>query len=436
MRQKDMVDTIELLKGEIEIPEVVQKRAESAFARIKEETQQSADTAGVQQNAGMAGMQQNADMAGKALHGEKLSGKELHKKKSYRKASGGLAGRRAWSAAAVAAAVLVVFGVGAAAAYMQWSKGLEEGLQTTASQRQALEDSQMASFVGQSVTQGDVTVTMQQSIVDNYFAYLSFKVEGFEVEDGVQPGFSGISVEVEDTGNYTGGWGASFYDGLIPGENGRAIHADSGIPVTEGEQTSYTMADGNLEFQVTMQTDKKGVFIDKPIHVVLKDLGTYSGKAEDVEVAAEGTWKFDWTLQGSDEVVKYEPNTALGDSGATLLTAELSPISVSLTYDFPRREETEEAIDENGNPFMHTTYAETPYFYGVRLKDGTMYTGLAGGGVNGYKEDNSDIYEVIRSLDRVIDVEQVESLLFIKSYPEGEGEQPLTEENLYIVPVE
>ncbi len=50
-----------------------------------------------------------------------------------------------------------------------------------------------------------------------------------------------------------------------------------------------------------------------------------------------------------------------------------------------------------------------------------------------YVDQESEIYESKVALARVIDVDQVESLLFIKSYPEGE--EPLQEENLYIVPI-
>lgn len=335
----------------------------------------------------------------------------------------------------VAAAAALVIGTISisAAAHIQWSSGLEKGLQTTPEQRQELEDIQMASFVEQSVTQGEVTVTAKQSIVDNNFAYLSFKVEGYKVEDGMEPGFSGVNVVVgNDMEQHSGGWNASFYNGLVQGADGKVIH-DDGSPLTEGERESYIMEDGSMEFQIMMMSDKKGSFIDKPIHVELKDLGTYKVKAGDILVDAEGEWNFDWVLTGSSEMEKYELNTRLEETGAAVVAAELSPISVSITFDFPRQQETEKGIDENGEEITLTTYKEPPYFTGVRLKDGTIYTGIAKGGISGYTAENSDIYEHTAALNRMIDVEQVESLLFIKSCPEGE--QPLTEEHLYFVPV-
>lgn len=339
--------------------------------------------------------------------------------------------RKIWPVAVAAALVVGTISV-SAAAYIHWSKGLEERLQVTDEQRQTLEDNQMASSIGQSVTQGDVTVTVQQSIVDNYFAYLSFKVEGYEVKDGVQPDFSQVTIDVGEDGEHTGGWSSGFYNGLIQSADGTAIHAD-GTPLAQDEEISYTMDDGSLEYHVVMMSDEKGHYINKPIHVELKNLGIYEEKAGDPVVNAEGEWSFDWTLTGSDAMEKYELNTALEGSGAAVLRAELSPISVSVAYELPRQEITEQGIDENGEEFTHTSYQEPPAFTGVRMKDGTTYTSLRGVGISGYTAEDSDVYEYTAALEKAIDVDQVESLLFIKSYPEGE--QPLTEENLYIVPV-
>lgn len=420
MKQKDR---IEILRAEVEIPEVVQKKAEEAFARIREE-QEMGEFVRKQEEGEFTRIKGE----GKENMGWKKDVNRNANRAENRNRRGRSSGRRMWTAAA-AAAVLTVCFAGAAAAYMQWSRGLEDGLQTTAEQRQKLEENQMASFVGQSVTQGDVTVTMQQCIVDNYFAHLSFRVDGYTVEDGVQPGFDEVTAEVESSGEFSGGWNASFYNGLIWGNDGSPIHAEDGTPFAGNDTINYTMADGSMEFQIDMQTNAKGSLINQPIHVELTDLGVFDEKAG-ITVEKEGNWTFDWVLQGSDEMTSYELNAPLGDTGATVVSAELSPISIALKYDFPKQEETELAEDENGETFMHTDYAEPPHFAGVRLKDGTIYVYLENGGTEGYCD--TDTYQAIWALSRVIDVEQVESLLFIKSYWEGE---PDLYTNLYEVPV-
>lgn len=339
--------------------------------------------------------------------------------------------RRMWPVAAAMALVISTVSI-SAAAHIQWSKGLEQKFHVTPKQRLELEEIKMASFLGQSVTQGDVTVTVQQSIVDNYYAHLSFKVQGYKLEDGMEPGFGDISIDVGNGSEADGGWSASFYDRTVREANGAMLRPD-GTPLGEGSRGYYIMEDGSMEFQVVVMSSEKGNLIGKPIHVELKDLGVYKEKAGDIEVGAQGTWSFDWTLDGSDAVKQYQLNTSLEGSNATVLEAELSPISMFVTYTFPRQKMAETGIDENGQEIICTTYQEPPAFTGVQMKDGTIYTGISNGVMAGYVDNDSDTYECKIALSQVIDVDQVESLLFIKSYPEGE--QPLTEENLYFVPV-
>ena len=74
---------------------------------------------------------------------------------------------------------------------------MAEGMQATETQQKQLEDNGMAAFTSQSCTDAGVTVTAEQSITDNYNSHISFKVEGFQVEDGQQPDFGSISVLVD-----------------------------------------------------------------------------------------------------------------------------------------------------------------------------------------------------------------------------------------------
>ena len=338
--------------------------------------------------------------------------------------------RKLWSAAA--AAILLVSTISiSAAARIPWSKGLELGLQITEPLRIALEENHMSNFVEQPVTQGNVTVTAQQSIVDNYFAYLSFKVDGYTLAEGAEPGFSEIEITVDNDDDFS--WSSSFYDGTAKGSNGEVLDLD-GKTLTEDGKISYQMKDGSLEFQVLMMNTEKGYFLDKPVHARLKGLGVYDKKAGNINVEAQGEWEFDWTLAGSSAARQDNLNAPLENSDATVLKAELSPISVSVTYQYPRQGETKTAFYEEGEEFEYQEFKEPPYFTGVRMKDGTIYTGISDAGMGRYESEDSDRYEYTAGLSRVIDVEQVDSLLFIKSYPEGE--QPLTEENLYFVSLE
>ena len=182
---------------------------------------------------------------------------------------------------------------------------------------------------------------------------------------------------------------------------------------------NYVLDDGTMEYHITLfnHNEEKGKFFGKPIHVELKNLGTVA-KAEYFS-GIEGNWTFDWTLAGADTTEVYEPDFMLEDTGAKVKKIEVSPISIMVEYDFPRQETEEEYMDENGKVGMVTMFGEPPFAKGVKLKDGTvikyLYSGPGGGG---YEDENSDTYSFLLASDRVIDVDEIESILFLKPVDE------------------
>lgn len=390
--------TIEQLKEEVEIPEIVQERVKEAFNKIHN---------------------RNSDVI------------PMPKKKFFRKMN---------KAAACAVIGILACGVVtvSAAAYYKWNKGLEDYFQLEEEDKTKIEESGLADFPDLSVTKQGVTVTVEESIIDNYYAYVTLKVAGYEVPEGLQPAFDVCSYQIGNYDAVSCGM-MEFYDGTITGEDGKGKMADgSEIPVgADGNlKFDYTMEDGSLSYHLLFYSDgTQGYFFDQPIHLELKNLGYYgnSDSIDDVTTEVKGTWSFDWTLTGSDDMVSVDCNEALGDSGASLVSVEISPISICAKLDFPYEETVEPAIDENGNSYEHKTYVHPPYLTGVKLKDGTMYTRLLEGGMDGYLEDQKT-FQYLYQTNRILNPDEVESLLFIKSYPEEEGGM-LTEENLYEVKI-
>ena len=80
------------------------------------------------------------------------------------------------------------------------------------------------------------------------------------------------------------------------------------------------------------------------------------------------------------------------------------------------------------------TFVEAPAVVGVRLKNGTLLPYITNGGVEGYLDESQEVYTCSYALDRILDTDQVDALLFLKNSPSGEG--GLTEDDLYIVPIE
>lgn len=395
--------TIETLQMEVEIPEVVHNKANQAFDQIRGNKAEA-----------------EADVNIILYSGKQTKIVSRIPKKRI---------------AMIAAVITLAFAtVTVAAAYLSWSRSLSEGLRATEEQKVQMEENSMSTFVNQACTDQGITITAVQSITDNYFTRIAFKVEGYEFEEGAQPGFETIDVTVDGRDDIS--YYSNFYDGLVSGPDGTAVYAD-GTPLESDENGAiihhYVMEDGSLEYQIIISDGfEKSQLINKPIHVEFHNLGTLA-KAEYFH-EMDGTWSFDWELQGSEEMKECTLNAPLGDTNATVVKAELSPISIRVEYEFPMQEVTEISSDENNNEIIVNLYEEPPYFSGVKMKDGSLYPFIGSAGSSGYESEDSDRYRDVIALDRIIDIDQVDSLLFVKSYTEDE-EVP-TEDNFYEVPIE
>ena len=377
-------DTIYTLQQNIEIPDIVTEKANMAFEQIRKDAGRSSD---------------------------KIVTYQKPVKKSRKK-----------YVAAALIATMTVGAVSAYAAYTNWSHGMKEELRISEEQQKNLEANGMAAFSDASATDAGVTVTAQQSITDNYYTYLSFKVEGYQVEKGVQPDFETISVTA-DGQNVS--WGGSFYDGMISGDDGMVVNADGSAPETEADGSmieNYVMDDGSLEYHMILKSHEKGFFTGKQLHIELENLGTVAKAQYFPDI--EGSWKLDMTLGGADTAKYIETNEKLGDTETIVTGVELSPVSMRITYDFPKTEpRMEEFEDENGEIQTIAWPAQPPFAFGIRLKDGTVMKYISAGSEStGYTSEEGQEYVVSFPLDRVIDPDQVEAVLF-REYDEENGKQ-------------
>lgn len=381
-------DTIYTLQQNIEIPDIVTEKANMAFEQIRKDAGSSSD-------------------------------KIVTYQKSVKKS------RKKYVIAALIA-TMTVGAVSAYAAYTNWSHGMKEELRISEEQQKNLEANGMAAFSDASVTDAGVTVTAQQSITDNYYTYLSFKVEGYSVEKGVQPDFETISVTAD---GQDVSWGGRFYDGMISGNDGMFVNADGSEPETEADGSmieNYMMDDGSLEYHMILKSHEKGFFTGKQLHVELENLGTVAKAQYFPDI--EGNWILDMTLGGADTARYIETCEKLGDTEIIVTGVELSPVSMRVTYDFPKTEpRMEEFEDENGEIQTVAWPAQPPFAFGIRLKDGTVMKYISAGSEStGYTSEEGQEYVVSFPLDRVIDPDQVDAVLF-REYDE-ESDEHLTYE--------
>ena len=363
--------------SDVELPEIVQQKANEAFSRIqKEDTSIMSD---------------------------------IH---TYRKAKKTAFLKKFTAVAACAGLLVIGSAASAAAIHHIWSRGMQGTLQSTDKQQQTLTDQGIAIVIPEqpdysdlAVTSNGVTVAPDTVITDDKFLYLSFSVSGYST-DGTQPDFESASIVAKDAASGTAmelNSTSSFYDGIVSDETGSPVYEDGSTLEfdADGELIShYTDENGNLEYVITaFVQDPDDSILGKTIQVDFTNLGTVEKTA--YTNALNGTWSFIIPLSSVSSDKTITVDKPVDGTPYTLKEINISPVSMKLNYHTDEKAEISE--DTIGIPEL----------MGVVLKDGTRYPYLADSGMNGYTDDTLTDAYTLRSFDRVIDVDDVAALLIM-----------------------
>ena len=389
-------NSLDILMQDIEVPDVVQKKAQDAFAQIQLE---------------------------KKGNQVKVMGNQNKKRTSH-----------IWQKKAAAVITAVLVGgcsiTALAAVYMHWSHGMQTKMNVSEEQMLELENAENTpvSFPDAADTQGNITVSAAQCLLDGNDIRLAFYIEGYELENHIEPELENLSILLD--GKPANNYEWEFYSGIDFDEEGNPVMADGSAVQEDGEGgiiPNYRTAEGKMELDLKMSpVDENGKAITdlegKTITVQMENFGENAG-----------TWTMEWTLESTSATVDAKLNEVLGNSGATVTNAKVSPMSVEVTYDFPRKEIKEILIDENGNEAESTDYAEPPTFAGIKMVDGTVYMGIGDGGISGYEDAESSKYVKRVSFSKIVNPQEVESLLFLREDATIQGEGEITEADCYVV---
>ncbi|MCI8447690.1 MAG: DUF4179 domain-containing protein [Eubacterium sp.] len=333
-------------------------------------------------------------------------------------------------AAAVACVCIVAVSsvtAAAAAIHHYWGRGMNGNIQASDDQQQTLTEKNVAKVYEEdpddsslSVTDSGITIAPNTVVVDERFAYMSFKISGYSLEDKAEPGFERVNVYQEDQSaddashiNTSG----TMYDGIIPDENGQPVYED-GTPLENYEDGStichYTDSNGDLEYIIQAYvSDVNGSMLGKTIHVDFKNLGTFA-KAE-FTPAVEGKWDLEITLPDASSAQTIEVGKKVAGTEFTLDNIDISPISMKVNYSVG------EAPAEDDDNFC------VPQVEGVVLKDGTRIPYLADGGMSGYVDSSKSKAYHMTGYDRVIDVDEVAALIVLPSFGSDRVEIAISE---------
>lgn len=349
-------------------------------------------------------------------------------------------GSRKLMVIALAAAMVLVTLTGAAA-FTRWSTTAQNRYNPSQDVKEQAEKSGLSVMLEEtkdaenpnevlSVTDQGITVTAIQTIADNNGAQLTFRIEGFELPEGEYP-FTWPTVTIDGGLDFYCSQGGSFFDGTTQNENGEWVYASTGEPVQSRDDEfhsvilDYVADDGSMEFthHISFQ-ETDGRYFGKEIVVTFHSFDFQSDKKAGMsEPQVEGNWELKWTLTGADTNITITPNTKIGDSDVILLDAEIGQKTIRARYKV-------DEYWEGWNELVTLPQA----VYGVRMKDGSEH--ICGAGTAGFEDQENMIYFTEFDIfDAILDLSQVESLMFHKGWELDENGE-LTVQTFYYIPIQ
>ena len=365
----------DMFGGDIKIPNIVNEKMEDAFSEIK-----------------------NVEN----IPVNKLN--DAHAKKTKK-----IMFFRSHAAAVACICILMLGSITAYAVYNNfWSRGMQGTLQSTEQQQQTLVEEGVAkifqqeeSYVHMAVSDEGITVTPEMMVVNDKMVYISLSVDGFHLDDGEEPCFEFVDVYMGDDPEAVEGWlmtGASFYDGIISGEDGTNMYED-GSPLILDENgrlvSYYTDEEGKMEYIiVAMVSRPEDSMLGKDLHVNLSNLGTVY--KTDFSENIEGNWDFTFSLPNVSSTKEITIGSSIDDTNFIVDSMEISPVSIKINYSVDNSDTFSEMI---------------PKFNGVVLEDGTIIRNMLDMGKSGYIDESLSKAYAISSFNRIIKIEQVSAII-------------------------
>lgn len=339
------------------------------------------------------------------------------------------------------AATLIMGTMTAAAVYTRWSTTAQTRYNPSQDVKEQAQKSGLSVVLEEtkgaenpsevlSVTDQGITITAVQTIVDNYRAEITFRIEGFELPEDKEP-FAWPRVTVDGNRDFYGSQTGGFYDGTTRNGKGEWVYASDGSPVKFDDTKPFSPAildyvadDGSLEYThyiSFLETD--GRYFGKEIVFSFHSLDFQSDKKSlATEPQVEGNWELKWTLTGTSDSISVTPNVKIGDSDVILLDAQIGQKSIRARYQV-------DDYWEGWNELVTLPQA----VQGVRMKDGSEHR--CGASTSGFEDQDNMIYFTESDIyDAILDINQVESLMFHKGWELDANGNP-TIQTFYYIPL-
>lgn len=291
-----------------------------------------------------------------------------------------------------AAAVIAFICIGTvstgAAGYGRWSGALNDILNFSEDEINNAQENGLDSFVNQTAVSKGITIRTEECITDGDHAFISFNVSGIEISDAEEVWMPLEKVNIKVKG------------------------AEAGINTINGTEKNE---DGSYTFVMEIQSVGEKNILGKEIEIIIKEIGAYNKNNQQYTKLESGKWTFKWIIENNSEKIVKEYNKEIGDSGITLKTIEISPLSMHMYVDIDINRVKLPADEGEGI---------IPYAVAYQLKDGTIKNIDGGGSGASYDSEKGGAGDAFVNYSIIINPEEVKGVYFAKDiskFYEDEG---------------
>ena len=321
------------------------------------------------------------------------------------------------------AATLIMGTMTAAAVYTRWSTTAQTRYNPSQDVKEQAEKSGLSVMLEE--TKGAANPNEVLSVTDQGVTITAVQTIDLP-EDKLPATWPTVTIDGDERfGGSQSGW---FFEGTTRNEEGKLVYASNGQPVQSDENgcliLDYVADDGSLEYNYYINFEKTdGRYMGKEIVFSFHSIDFQSDKRAGMpEPQVEGNWELKWTLTGTSDSVTVTPNAKIGDSDVILLDAEIGQKTIRVRYQLKDYWEGWAEMEEFPQAL-----------WGVRMKDGSEH--MCGGGSLDFESVENMIYFTEFDIsDAILDISQVESLMFRKGLELDANGNP-TIQTFYYIPV-
>lgn len=299
-------------------------------------------------------------------------------------------------AVAAIAVIMVCSVTGFASAILNWNSIVEKKFKPNDEQKQTLIKDAVTTTEFDSIcaTCDGVTIKPEQILADDSYLYALFKITA---PDDV--------ILTKDT----------FFNEFTLTTDGEPIDASYFFGLPEDENGPIEDGTDNISYwEVWIQNNEGCNLLGKDLTFTFKDLFynmTKAGSAKD-KMIATGSWNLTWNVKYDNSMETFQTEKEVPEFNLSIQKIVLSPISISVTYDLPRKEVTQQATDQDGAVTESHTWESPAYPCGFRMKDGTCAGEFFGPASEGYADSSSNEYILHQGMSKILDVDNVKAVIF------------------------